>query len=268
MNLDTLIWRFRVLQTKIMGKLPALPWSQLPRMLAQPLENWNYSYFATPVADETQPGMVLYETLIGRFYGRREDRDFLGGVIVEEIGRIYQRPPVAVHPGDVVVDLGGHLGTFVRVALNDGAKLVIAFEANASNAECFRATFREEIAQGRVVLIEAPVWSESCIVRFSGQGLVGQISDEGDAQQAVTIDDVVRELNIPRVDFIKTDIEGAERHALKGASRVLSTDAPNLVVSSYHFSDDPTVLRDIALAHYPYDINFDRGSKRMYCHRR
>src|ERR1700688_761928 len=190
MNLDTLIWRFRVLQTKVMGKLPALPWSQIPRMLAQHFENWNYSYFATPVADEGLTDMVLYETLIGRFYGRREDRDFLGGVIVEVIGRIYQRPPVVVSPGDIVVDLGGHLVTFVRVALNDGAKLVVVFEANASNAECFRVTFREEIAQGRVVLIEAPVWSEPCIVRFSGQGLVGQVSDEGDFKQAVTIDDV------------------------------------------------------------------------------
>jgi hypothetical protein len=74
MNLDTLIWRFRVLQTKVMGKLPALPWSQIPRTLAQPFENWNYSYFATPVPGECLPDMVLYETLIGRFYGRVEDR--------------------------------------------------------------------------------------------------------------------------------------------------------------------------------------------------
>jgi len=267
MNLDTVIWRLRVLQTKLAGKLPALPWSRIPRML-QPFEKWNYSYFATPVPGECLPDMVLYETLIGRFYGRPHDRDLLGGVIVEEIGRIYQRPPVAVRPGDIVIDLGGHLGTFVRVALNDGAKLVVAFEADASNAECFRATFREEITEGKVVLIEAPVWSESCVVRFSGQGLVGQVSDVGDPQQAVTIDEVIGELNIPRVDFIKTDIEGAERHALKGASRVLSTYAPKLVVSSYHYPDDPAVLQEIVLAYHPYHVEFDRGCKRMYCHGR
>jgi hypothetical protein len=63
-------------------------------------------------------------------------------------------------------------------------------------------------------------------------------------KQAVTIDDVVRGLNIPRVDFIKTDIEGAERYALKGAAHVLSTYAPRLGVSSYHYPDDPAVLRD------------------------
>lgn len=265
MNLDTLIWRFRVLRTKTMGQIPALPWSQVPRLLVQPFENWDYSYFATPVKDRDVRGMVLYETAIGRFYGRPEDQSSIACVIVEEICRIYQRPPVVVRLGDVVVDLGAHLGTFTRVALNAGAKLVVAFEADVVNAECFRRTFKDEIAEGKVVLVESPVWSEPCTVLFSGQGLVGQVSEEGEPKQAVTIDDVVRELDIPRVDFIKTDIEGAERHALKGAAHVLSFHAPRLAVSSYHYPDDPTELRDIVLGYHPYHVSFDNGRKRMFC---
>jgi FkbM family methyltransferase len=240
----------------------------VPRLLAQPFNKWNYHYFATPVSDEDLAGMVLYDTLIGRFYGRPDDREDLGCVIVEEICRIYQRPPVAVRAGDIVIDLGSHLGSFARVALNAGAKVVVCFEADAANAECFRRTFHEEITRGQVVLIEALVWSKSCMIRFSGQGLKGHVSDAGDPKQAVTIDDVVRELNIPRVDFVKTAIEGAERHALTGAAHVLSTHAPRLVVSSFHLPDDPAVLRDTVLAYQPYDVNFDRGSQRMYCYRR
>src|ERR1700679_1736336 len=143
MNLETLSWRFRVLESKAMGKLPALPWSQLPAMMAQPFEKWNYQYFATGLSERGLPGMVLYETAVGRFYGSPEDRDSSGGVIVGEICRVYAGAPVAVRPGDIVVDLGGHLGTFTRVALNAGAKLVVAFEANATNANCFRTTFQE-----------------------------------------------------------------------------------------------------------------------------
>jgi len=187
MNLDTFNWRLRVLQSKATGKLPALPWSHLPKMMAQPFEKWDYNYFATSLSDRSVPGMVLYETPVGRFYGRQEDQDSIGGVIVEEICRVYERPPVAVRPGDVVVDLGGHLGTFTRVALDAGAKLVVAFEANAVNAHCFRTTFQGEIARGEVVLVESPVWSEPCTVHFSGQGLVGQIADEGDAKEAVRL---------------------------------------------------------------------------------
>ena len=268
MNFDTLIWRFRILRSKAMGQLPALPWSRVPTLLTQPIEKWDYRYFAMPVKDRGLPGMVPYETAIGPFYGRPEDQSSIGCVIVEELCRIYQRPPVVVRPGDVVVDLGAHLGTFARVALNAGAKLVVAFEANAGNAECFRRTFQDEIAQGKVVLVESPVWSERCTVRFSGRGLVGQVSDDGDPKEAVTIDDVVRELGISRVDFIKTDIEGAERHALKGAAHVLSSHAPRLAVSSYHYPDDPTVLRDIVLGYHPYHVSFDKGRKRMFCYPR
>jgi FkbM family methyltransferase len=268
MNLDTLSWRLRVLQNKAMGKLPALPWSVVPTMMAQPFENWNYDYFATSLGDRGVPGMVLYETAVGRFYGRPEDRDSIGGVIVEEICRVYERPPVAVRPGDIVVDLGGHLGTFTRVALSAGAKMVVAFEANATNARCFRTTFKDDIAQGKVVLVESPVWSEPCTVHFSGQGLVGQIGDEGEPKEAVTIDDTVRKLDLPRVDFIKTDIEGAERHALRGAAHVLSSYAPRMAVSSYHYPDDPAVLREIVLKYHPYDVSFDKGEKRMFCNPR
>jgi FkbM family methyltransferase len=209
--------------------------------------------------------MVLYETAVGRFYGRPEDRDSIGGVIVEEICRVYERPPVAVRPGDIVVDLGGHLGTFTRVALNAGAKLVVAFEANAMNAQCFRTTFHDEIARGKVILVESPVWSEPCTVRFAGQGLVGQIAEEGEAKEAVTIDGMVRKLDLPRVDFIKTDIEGAERQALQGAAHVLSSYAPRMAVSSYHYPDDPPVLREIVLKYHRYHVSFDKGEKRMFC---
>jgi FkbM family methyltransferase len=233
--------------------------------MTQRVEQWNYNYFATPVKDSPAPAMVLYETYIGQFYGRPEDQSSMGCVIVEEICRIYQRPPVVVRPGDIVVDLGAHLGTFTRVALDAGARLVVAFEANAINAECFRTTFREEIAQGKVMLVQSPVWSEPCMVHFSGHGLVGQISDQGEPQQAVTVDDVIREHNVPRVDFIKTDIEGAERHALKGAGQVLSLHRPRLAVSSYHYPDDPAVLQSIVREYHPYQVSFDKGSKRMFC---
>ena len=124
-----------MLQSKAAGKLPALPWSQMPTMMARPFEKWDYQYFATSLSDRAVPGMVLYEAAVGRFYGRPEDQDSIGGVIVEEICRVYERTPVALRPGDVVVDLGGHLGTFTRVALNAGARLVVASDVSFDKGE-------------------------------------------------------------------------------------------------------------------------------------
>ncbi|MGA2433918.1 MAG: FkbM family methyltransferase [Bryobacteraceae bacterium] len=259
-------WRSRIVRAKLSGRLPALPWNGLPNVLGQRFENWDPAYFAAPVEGVDDGGLIAYETPFGQFYGPPQERNAVSTVVVESLCRIYHRPPVMIHPGDVVVDLGAHLGTFTRVALLSGARLVLAFEANVLNAKCFRKTFQKEIAEGKVVVIETPVWSERGMVRFSGDGLVGQIGETGDLRQAVAIDDVVQELGIDRVDFIKTDIEGAERHALRGAARMLSTNAPQLAVSSYHYPDDPAVLRDIVTKYHSYRVTFDKGRKRMFCY--
>ena len=58
-------------------------------------------------------------------------------------------------------------------------------------------------------------------------------SDTGGEQLEVavaTIDALVAELNLSRVDFIKLDIEGAEREALKGAAVTLKKHHPRIMI--------------------------------------
>ena len=78
---------------------------------------------------------------------------------------------------------------------------------------------------------------------MSGDSLTAAISEDsnGGAVQT-TLDDFVRENNLPRVDFIKSDIEGFERHLLEGAQETLSRFAPKLAICTYHLPDDPEVL--------------------------
>ncbi|GHS89510.1 hypothetical protein AGMMS49957_12890 [Synergistales bacterium] len=42
-----------------------------------------------------------------------------------------------------------------------------------------------------------------------------------------------------RMEFIKTDIEGYERHMLKGAAKTLKRFAPKLALCTYRLPDDP-----------------------------
>jgi len=65
----------------------------------------------------------------------------------------------------------------------------------------------------------------------------------------ISIDDFVSERKLPRVDFIKMDIEGAELSALKGAEKTICANKPRLAIAVYHRQDDfidiSTYLNDL-----------------------
>jgi len=81
--------------------------------------------------------------------------------------------------------------------------------------------------------------------------------------ETISLDDLVRQEGLERVDFIKIDIEGAEEWALKGADWTLSHFKPRLSISSYHIDFDNekqhykliTLLKryDYTIKHNPYN---------------
>jgi hypothetical protein len=54
-----------------------------------------------------------------------------------------------------------------------------------------------------------------------------------------TIDKLVAELNLPQVDYIKMDIEGAEVKALNGGRQTIAKHHPRMGLSVYHAPDHP-----------------------------
>lgn len=183
----------------------------------------------------------------------------MNSIVLEQIDRkVYVNSVVQIAEGDVVFDVGSHLGTFTRLALMAGARQVVAFEPEPKLGACFLQTFHDEIRQGRVIFVAAAAWHSPGVLTFSrdpnSNSGTGQVSaGEGDdvVVEAVRIDDVVAEVGYERVDFIKMDIEGAERHALRGASRTLERFSPKVALCTYHDPVDRTLLAEIALAAQP-----------------
>ena len=135
---------------------------------------------------------------------------------------------------DIVIDCGAHVGVFVNKALMLGAGKVIAIDPDPIQVECLRRNFSREIAEGRVVVVPKAVWSSegrmTLHVGGTHSGVSSLTGDTGGEQLEVavtTIDALVAELNLARVDFIKLDIEGAEREALKGAAVTLKKHRPS-----------------------------------------
>ena len=166
---------------------------------------------------------AFWNTPQGGISGRVTDGPVLEAQLHEQsVAKIYQNGYVGVSPGDVVLDIGSHLGTFTRSALSSGASLVVAFEPEPTNIACFKRSFEDEIVARRVILIEAAAWDEPGTLTFASPPILntatGKVDEAGELLvEAVTIDSVAERLHFDRLDFIKMDIEGAEQRALAGA---------------------------------------------------
>lgn len=54
----------------------------------------------------------------------------------------------------------------------------------------------------------------------------------------INLDTYVARKNLPRVDYIKLDIEGAELDMLHGAAKTITRCKPKMAVSAYHKPED------------------------------
>ena len=256
-------YRIDLIKSKLRGDLP-LGWVDTARMVVLPGKWWPRTTLTSARSGGQGGRPVLYETPLGVFFGGPDDAVGLLDVVKEQIVNIYERPPVTVRPGDVVLDIGAHLGGFTRQALRHGAALVIMMEPEPHNAECLEETFREEIRQNRVMLVKSAAWHSKGTIEFGFGGLTGTVEEQQNPRVSVirvptvTIDEMVAELKVERVDFIKMDIEGAERHALAGAARTIGQFGPRMALCIYHTPDDPVVIPKLARgAHGSYRVFTD-----------
>src|SRR5207249_12176342 len=66
----------------------------------------------------------------------------------------------------------------------------------------------------------------------------GATVSAGDGLPTRTIDSLVADGVLPRIDFLKMDIEGSELDALRGAEVALRRWKPKLAISLYHRPED------------------------------
>jgi FkbM family methyltransferase len=273
-ELDTRLW---FLQLKLRGDVPHLGWAEALRRVGPEWTQRDRFDVARAVGRGAAPCPIQWETPLGRFWGGERDGRELDLLTLEQgVGDIYEQRNVTVRDSDVVMDIGAHLGTFTRVALQRGARVVVAVEPNPVNIACLERTFAAEIAARRVRLVKAAAWHSpgSLTFEFGDSSQMGHVGESADAGlrpktlqvRAVTLDRLIDELKLERVDFIKMDIEGAERHALAGASRLLAKHKPRLAICIYHTPDDGVVIpRVIRAANGSYET-FTRGGFQAYFH--
>ena len=81
-------------------------------------------------------------------------------------------------------------------------------------------------------------------------------------KNAITIDKFVEENNIEKIDYIKMDVEGAEKNILEGAIKTIKKFKPSLAIAIYHggklFMEDfyniPIFIKNVINEDYEYYI--------------
>lgn len=252
--------KFGILRMAAQGKAAHCP---LGLALEAPAEHHEQeavkdAYIAKLKLGASEPGLERWDLPAGpneagrSFWIPAGNRWILPFNLAEQSRDIYKTETAdGIRKGDVVLDCGAHVGTFTHFALARGAGKVIAIELSPRNVECLRRNFAKEIAEGRVVVYPKGVWNKDDVLELEQVGENSAADTvvmhqpgaaKGEVAQLTTIDKLVTELGLERVDFIKMDIEGAEAPALQGAAETLKRWKPRLALASYHKEDDPIVL--------------------------
>jgi FkbM family methyltransferase len=174
--------------------------------------------------------------------------------------------PARPRPGDVALDVGGCWGdtalwlahvvgergqvhTFEPTPAN---RMLLAHNLDLNPALAQRITVWSE-PLGRVA--GETVWIPNVIA--AGATVQTELADDDQREmielQMRSVDALVADRRIPKVDFLKVDVEGADLGVLEGAAETIRSQRPRLAIACYHRPDDLVTIPDfIASLGVPY----------------
>jgi FkbM family methyltransferase len=208
---------------------------------------------------------VLWGVGDERYWLPRGSR-ILPGMLAEQKLGVYEMGG-GVKKEDVVLDCGASIGLYTLHALTLGASRIIAIEPSPRNVECLKRNLAEPIRASRVVVVAKGVWEkeEMRTLRMQPKNSAADSvalnyrgSVPGPQVPLTTIDAIVCELGLERLDYIKMDTEGAERAALVGASDAIRRFHPRMTIAMEHRFTDPREIPRIVAA-IANDYRITRG---------
>jgi FkbM family methyltransferase len=148
---------------------------------------------------------------------------------VERTVRDYYSHRYVPHDGDVVVDVGAGIGedTVIYSKVVGSSGRVIAIEAQPRTFACLEKTVQRN-GFTNVTTVNCAITDSSQEVSITDDterhlwSTITGSSDTGVRVRGRTLDSVLAELRIDRIDLLKVNIEGAEKSALVGMTEALA----------------------------------------------
>ena len=138
----------------------------------------------------------------------------------------------------VFVDVGAHIGRFSIILANQGSK-VISVEPSKENLRQLNKNIRLNNLQNEIKILDVGCSDKRGVNTLyfipHNEGLSSFEKKEGAIKETIKIerlDNLCKKLNLNSkfIDVIKVDVEGFELNVLKGASKILKTGSPLLVI--------------------------------------
>jgi len=148
---------------------------------------------------------------------------------------------------------------------------IVAIEPVPKICAALTRNVRQNRLHGRVTILDVAVGNSDGMVDFheAEDARMGSLSVHGYQGQAGrlirvqcrTLDSIVTELNIAP-DFIKIDVEGFSDAVLRGASRLLETVRPRIVLEANPGDPCPRVTKILTKYQYAMHLITDNGPER------
>lgn len=162
--------------------------------------------------------------------------------------------------GDIAIDGGAYDGGTAKLFSSLGAK-VFAFEMDKQNY----SVCQEKAQMYGFVVENMGLSNMESDAHYRSSGTASSKQENGgEVAHFISIDAYVERAGLPRIDYIKLDVEGAEREVLQGAAASIVKWKPKMAVSAYHKLEDFWILREyissicpsyhFEFRHYPIDV--------------
>jgi FkbM family methyltransferase len=172
--------------------------------------------------------------------------------------------------GMTMIDIGAHFGFFSLLASHLVGKsgLVLAIEPTPDS---FDLLLKNVLNHKNVITLNCAAYDRDMDMKFLDYGLcksafnsiIGTRSagDHCEKHKEIivktkTIDKIINENNINKIDFIKIDAESSEMHVLQGMCNTLKVFKPAIVLEVGDF-DFPNIPKSIELIKYLCDFDYE-----------
>ncbi len=171
----------------------------------------------------------------------------------------------------IFIDVGAHIGKYTVVV---GKKIkeyngkVIAIEPEELNFTTLLTNIKLNNLDSVVIPFNYACYSRNSIVKLfmhadAGHSLVVKTSKYKEVK-AKTLDNIVKQLNLSRVDLIKIDTECAEKEILLGSSNTIKKFKPNIIFESWTSDHTEACRRVLENFNYIIEEIADFGTGKYY----